>query len=231
MSARRRRALALIALALACGGLAASRVRGRERAVEERVGAPVPVLVARADLHAGERLAARLLERREVPARFVPPDALSDPREAAALRAAVPIPRGGYLTAGVLAERGTGTAAGAPLRRGERAVEVAVAGADVLAGAGPGARVDVVATAAAGSGGGGRSWLALEDVELLALRPGGEPATADGARSGGTALATLRVTLRQAVFLTAVQSFAREIRLLARPAGEPARGRRVEESL
>jgi len=38
--------------------------------------------------------------------------------------------------------------------------------------------------------------------------------------SDGTTLATLRVSLRQAVYLTAADNFAREIRLLARPPGD-----------
>jgi pilus assembly protein CpaB len=40
------------------------------------------------------------------------------------------------------------------------------------------------------------------------------------AASAATALATLRVTVRQAVYLTAADNFAREIRLLARPPGD-----------
>jgi pilus assembly protein CpaB len=45
-------------------------------------------------------------------------------------------------------------------------------------------------------------------------------AATDGSLSGPTALATLRVSLRQAVYLTAADNFAREIRLLARPPGD-----------
>jgi hypothetical protein len=59
--------------------------------------------------------------------------------------------------------------------------------------------------------------------------PGGYPeadaaseATA-GAASGPTVLATLRVSLRQAIYLTAADNFAREIRLLPRPPGDPSR--------
>ena len=36
-------------------------------------------------------------------------------------------------------------------------------------------------------------------------------------------VATLRVTLRQAVYLTAAENFAREVRLLARPPGDRER--------
>src|SRR3954466_5901651 len=52
---RKRRAVVLLALALACGGLAASRVQTREREVEAAVGPLVPVVVTRADVPAGGR--------------------------------------------------------------------------------------------------------------------------------------------------------------------------------
>jgi pilus assembly protein CpaB len=104
---------------------------------------------------------------------------------------------------------------------------VAVAGGADLAGAEPGARVDVLITTDGGEGR-GRSYLALEDVELLGAR---SSATADGGTGGSgahaTAVATLRVTVREAVLLTAAQSFAREIRLLVRPPGERRAGRAV----
>ena len=42
-----------------------------------------------------------------------------------------------------------------------------------------------------------------------------------------SATATLRVTMRQAVYLTAAQNFAREVRLLSRPAGDRSRAGRA----
>lgn len=222
---RRRRGVVLIALALACGGLAASQVQGRVRAVEQRVGPLVPVVVARAALAPGTRLEARVMARRltvrEVPASFAPPDSFASPRELAGLSTATGVPAGGYLTAAQL-ERG-GRPKGAPgaLGRGERAVEVAVTGAPEPAGAaGPGARVDVLVTSEAREGA-GRTFVALERVEVLGLRAAGTSAASAEAPSAGAAaraetIATLRVSVRQAVFLTAAQNFAREVRLLAR---------------
>jgi pilus assembly protein CpaB len=103
-------------------------------------------------------------------------------------------------------------------------VQVAVTGGEELAEAGPGALVDVLVTTERGEGS-GRTYLALEAVELLTVRPGGgEPAAAgEAAEAAGSTLATLRVTLRQAVFLAAAQSFAREIRLLPRAPNERRR--------
>jgi pilus assembly protein CpaB len=228
---RRRRALVLLSLALACGGLAASRVQSRERQVEASVGRPVPVLVTTADVEAGARLKAGQLAVRQVPSRFVPRDALAAPGEVAGQRLVTSLPAGSYLTASALdarAARGLGEpdAPGAPIRRGERGTEVAVAGGESLGAATPGTRVDVLVTTESRSGTGGRTYLALQDVELLGARPADAPGAGDGgAASHATTVATLRVTLRQAVFLTAAQSFAREIRLLVRAPGDrrPAR--------
>lgn len=225
-SARRRRAVLLLSLALAAGGLAASEVQSRVDSVEERTGVPVPVVVATEDVPAGEPVDPALLELRDVPARFVPPDALTDPADAAGLRLAVSLPRGAYLTSGALAsESADEQAPGPALRRGERAVEIAVSGTGGPAGgAEPGARVDVLVTTE-GRSGAGRTYVALEDVELLDLREGAGAGSDEGEGSppgvpAAAALATLRVTPTQAVFLTAADSFARELRLLVRPPGD-----------
>jgi pilus assembly protein CpaB len=213
----------LLALAVAAGGLASSRVERRERGIEERVGEPVPVVVATADLRQGQRIGerqARTLALREVPAAFAPPDALADPREAVGATLAAPVAAGGYLTAGSLAGAADrGAEPGAALAPGQRAVEVTVAGGEELTAAGPGALVDVVVTTERGEGR-GRTYLALERVELLAARAAADAGAEDGRPS---AHATLRVTLRQAVFLAAAQSFAREIRLLPRAPAERGR--------
>jgi len=221
---RRRRALVLLSLALACGGLAASRVQSRERQVEASVGQLVPVLVTTRDVHAGARVRAAQLAVREVPSRFVPRDALAAPSDVAGQRLATSLPADSYVTASALdarGGRGEPDAPGAPIRRGERGAEVAVAGGESLAGAPPGTRVDVLVTTESRGGAGGRTYLALQDVELLGARPADGAAPGDGgAGTHATTVATLRVTLREAVFLTAAQSFAREIRLLARAPGD-----------
>jgi len=240
MTRRRRRGIALLALAAVCGGLAASDVERRARRADERVGPLVPVAVARTVVRPGTRLtpavAAHAFAVRQAPARFVPPDSLPSPSDAAGGTVAVPLAAGSYLTGSVLARR---AGAGDPRasREGERAVELAVvAGPDLLA-AGPGARADVLLTTG-GDGGHGRSYLALEDVEVTAVRSGGEDGSgrggaSDGAAARANAVATVRVTVRQAVFLTAAQSFARELRLLLRPPGDgqhPGRGIAVTDS-
>jgi pilus assembly protein CpaB len=230
MTPVRRRGLLLLSFALVCGGLAASQVRERERRAEAAVGPLVPALVATGDLSAGRRVSFRDLAVRHVPARFAPPDSLAAPREVAGARLAVPVAAGAYVTAPMVGGAEPRGEAGA-LRPGERAVELAVAGEGALAAAELGAHVDVLITVQRDQGT-GRTFVALEDVELLGLRtPGGDEVGAGGdevAPDGGepgaaavaTALATLRVTARQAVYLAAAANFAQEIRLLVRPPGD-----------
>jgi pilus assembly protein CpaB len=219
---RRRRALLLLSLALASGGLAATQVGQRVRDVEARVGPLVPVVVTARPIRPGEELSGPRLAVRRVPERFAPTDAVTSPSDARGLRAGIALPPGSYLTEASL--RGAhGGDDRSPLRRGERAVEVSVSGGQALTGtAAPGARVDVLVSTE--RGGGGKSFLALEDVELLGLRSG-SPGSEANDRSD--AVATLRVTLRQGVYLTAAQNFAREVRLLLRPAGDGAHSGRA----
>jgi pilus assembly protein CpaB len=218
VKARRRRGLLLLCVALACGGLAAARVAERERSVEARVGPLVPIVVTKRDLDAGDRLRADVLALKRVPARFVPPDAIGSATQLAGARTAVPVSAGGYVTAALL-DVGAGAEGGDGLARGERTVEVGVSGSATPPA--PGARVDVIVSTEAGAGG-GRTFVALADVEVLALRAdaAGGYSDPDGDALAPSALATLRVTLRQAVYLTAADNFGREIRLLARPPGD-----------
>ncbi|MFL5884403.1 MAG: Flp pilus assembly protein CpaB [Thermoleophilaceae bacterium] len=206
--ARRRRAAVLLALALACGGLAASEVRSRESAFVRDVGPLVPVVAARTDIPPGTKLDAGKLLVRQLPQRFVPPDTLADAEEAIGVRVETGIPAGGYITQGAV-EKGGAVRDPSGLRPGERAVELAVAGGQALAGAGPGTHVDLLVTTEH------RTFVAIEDAELLGIRQGAESG------SEAKAEATLRLSLRQAVYVTAAQSFAREMRLVPRPPGEP----------
>jgi pilus assembly protein CpaB len=208
---RRRRAVVLLGLALVLGGLAASDVSRREAALERRLGPIVPAVVARRDLEAGTQLAAAHLAVRRVPARFAPAAAFPSPAELVGRRTAVAVGEGEYLAPGAVGE---GEAAPA-LRPGERVADVvAVGSTDEVV---PGGRVDVVVTREGRDGGAGRSDLALEDVEVLAAAPA-EDTGAENATGAPRVSASLRVTVRQAVYLAAAQSFARELRLLPRAA-------------
>jgi len=218
---RRRRAAALLGLAAVLGGLAASDVARREAAVRSQLGPLVPVVVAGGDLEPGRKLTARDLALREVPQRYAPAGVVAAPQQLVGYELAIPVPRGGVIGEHQLAV--DDAVAAPPVEPGERAAEVVGLGAPDLVV--PGARVDVLVTRD-GDGGGGAAGaeLALEDVEVLAARPAPEGARDDGAER---VAATLRVTVRDAVYLAAAQSFARELRLLPRAAGDRQRAGQV----
>jgi pilus assembly protein CpaB len=216
---RRRRAAALLGLALLLGVLAASDVAGREAALRDRLGRTVSVVVVREPVAAGARITARVLGTRAVPARYAPPGALRDPAQAIGRRAAVLVGPGTDLDPTLLQVPGASPAGGAPpLRRGERALDViAVAQPDsVIAGA----RVDVLATHDGQGEAAGATDMVLEGAEVLDSAPA-SPAEAGAAATAGLprVRASLRVGVRQAVALAGALSAAREVRLLPRPEG------------
>jgi pilus assembly protein CpaB len=206
---RRRRAALLLGLALVLGTLAASDVARREAALRTQVGPAVDVLVTRRPLAAGRRVQAGDLAVRRVPERFAPGGAATIPELVLGQKLAIAVPAGAAVGENLFAA----DRAGAGIRRGERAVEVVAAGSPSLVV--PSARVDVLVTRERGTGGAGTTELALEDVEVLAAR--GARARDD---AGPQVAATLRVTVRQAVYLAAAGAFAREIRLLPRAPGD-----------
>jgi pilus assembly protein CpaB len=217
---RRRRAIVLLGLALVLGGLAASDVARREAAVRAQLGPAVVVVVARTDLAAGREVAAGDLAVRRVPVRYAPVGVATVPETLIGRRLAAAVPRGGYVGAGQLETEAD--VAGPPVRKGERAAEVVGLGApDLIV---PGARVDVLVTRDGEGGAAAGTELALEDVEVLAARAAGPAAREDG---GKRVAATLRVSIRDAVYLAAAQSFAREVRLLPRAAGDRERSGRL----
>ena len=205
---RTRRGLLLVGLALMLGGLAASDVARREAAMAQRLGRPVPVVVARSDLAPGRELRERDLAVRRIPSRYAPAGAAVTAAEVVGGRPAIAVPRGGAVGSFLLAaEPG---ANGAGVRRGERAVPLVATGSPEMIV--PGSLVDVLVTRDSGTE------LALEAAEVLTASPS-EPAV--DAPGVPRVAVTLRVRLRQAVHLTEAEALAREIRLLPRAAGEP----------
>ncbi|HWT90949.1 MAG TPA: SAF domain-containing protein [Solirubrobacterales bacterium] len=212
---RRGRALGFLLAAALAAAAAAAIADGYGESVVEGYGRLRPVLVAAADLRAGEeidpRTAGEKLEVRRVPVRFAPPGALAAPEEALGLAPAVPVPAGSYLLGAQLRSphaHGSGPALG----RGRRPVEIVVSGAGALSvfGTQPvGARVDVVVTTEPAGSGNGRTYVAAPAVPLLGLSPGGEG-------GAGEATATLGLTRSQALRLIAAQSFARQVTVIPR---------------
>jgi pilus assembly protein CpaB len=213
----RRRAAVLLGLALLLGGLAASDVAGREAALRRAVGPTVPVVVVRGRLAAGTALDARHLAIRRVPARFAPAMAYGSPGALVGTRAAVGLEAGEDVVPSSV-DDGT-RAVGAPVRPGERVAELVARGSVALVRAG--GHVDVLVTRERGDGSGATT-VALEDAEVLAVHAAPADDRANGA--GDRVAVSLRVSVRQAVYLAAAQSFARELRLLPRAAGDRRRG-------
>lgn len=215
---RRRRAFALAVLALLLGGLAASDVAGREAALRRSLGAPVDVLVTRDAVKAGEPLAQAGLALRRVPARYAPLDAYEDAGQVTGLRAAVAIAAGTDLTPTLAADPAELAQAAVPVAPGERVAEIVALGSPRLVARG--SRVDVLVTREADGQRRASTALALQDAEVLAAAPAPEDPRA---QPGGPRVAlSLRVKLRDAVFLAAAQASS-VLRVLPRPAGDTAR--------
>ena len=212
---RRTRALAFLIAALICAALAAT-VAGRYRdRVESRYGPLRPVLVAAAELPAGETIgldgAQTTLAVRRVPASFVPPGALIRPADALGLVPGAPIPSGSYVLGAQLSPPQRDEPRAPGVAGGLRPVQVSVAGAEALTVGGEdpaGRRVDVVVSRQAGLGHTAHAAIAATAVRLLALQSPAGP--------GEGWSATLAVTEQQALSLIAAQSGGREIRLLPR---------------
>jgi Flp pilus assembly protein CpaB len=212
---RRGRAVGFLLGALLAAAAAAAIADGYGERVVAGYGALRPVLIAAADLRAGEeidpRVATEKLEVRRIPVRFVPPGALAAPAQALGMIPDTSIPAGSYLLAAQL--RSPGDASGGPvLGRGRRPVEILVNGAGALSALGVqpvGSEVDVVVTAEPEDSGSGRTYVAAAAVPLLGLGPGGEG-------GAGEATATLGLTRSQALRLIAAQSFARRVTVIPR---------------
>ena len=210
---RRARASAFLLAALGAAIAAAAIAQGYGNRVARGYGELRPVLVATAALPAGKPLdaeaAARGLETRRVPVRFVPPGALAAPAEALGLVPAAPVPAGAYLLTAQLRPPRTDRG-GARMAHGRRPVEIEVegTGALVAAGAEPGGtKVDVLVTTEPGGSGAGRTYVAADRVPLLALGP-----SAEGDES--RAAATLGLTRQQALRLIDAESFARRVTVI-----------------
>lgn len=213
---RRRRTAALLGLAALLGGLAASDVAGREAALDRALGPTVAVVVARTQIAAGTTLDPRKLTIRRVPARFAPRLAFASPAVVAGARAATDLQPGEDLTPAAIDDGSAAT--GAPVRPGERVAELVADGPAALIHAG--SRVDVLVTRTGADGSpSGTTSVALEDAEVLAAH-----AQPDDATHTTRVAVSLRTTARQAVYLAAAQSFARDLRLLPRAAGDRRHG-------
>lgn len=220
---RRGRALAFAVVALGFAALAAVIADGYGTSVASQYGELRPVLVASRDLPRGEPIDAhdlgRGLDVRRVPASFVPPDALATVGDAVGRAPAVAVPAGSYLLESQLEIPDHTRPKREPaIADGLRPVEIAVTGAEALTATGgspEGARVDVVVTTEPDVGDDGRTFVAAEAVELLALtQRGGVGGGEDSLGGAPTWSATLALTRDQALRLIQAENFARQVRLM-----------------
>jgi pilus assembly protein CpaB len=199
----RERALPLAAVALALLGLLVEHGKGAPRTVNVvvatrpiAVGRPIPPTALRlVPIAAADRTASMLASVDDVRFR----------------QSAVSLHPGDYVTAAMLRDPDR-----AALRPGERAVALRLdaGSAPSLSALQPGARIDVVVSTDADVRHAARSTVIASALEVL-----GQP------RSGeGTVVVTLRTTLRQAVALTAAQSYAHDLRVLIRAPGDVRAG-------
>ena len=215
------RAAAFATVALGFATVAAVVADSYGASVASQYGELRPVVVAARDLAGGEVLepgdVGRMLEVRRVPASFVPPGALTAIGDALGRAPAAPLPAGSYLSAALLeVPRRHRRGREQPIANGLRPVEIAVTGAEALTAAGrppQGTRVDVVVTTEPDVGDEGRTYVAAEAVELLALTAGG--GAGGDALGEPTQTATLALTRAQALRLIEAENFARQVRLMA----------------
>lgn len=215
---RRARAAGFALLAILCAVASAAIASGYRESVDAELGALRRVVVVNAPLSAGEALsrrdARRSLGTREVPVRFLPPDAIVDPAAAVGRKPAATIPPGSYLLVSQFRPPRSSPGPGPALGRGLQPVQISVTGAGALAalGTGANARVDVVVAGEPITGDRARVRVAAEGVRLLALEPA---SPADGTSTGDDSWsATLALSRRQALELIEAENFAREIRLI-----------------
>ncbi|HEU4802602.1 MAG TPA: SAF domain-containing protein [Solirubrobacterales bacterium] len=212
---RRGRATAFAALAVVCGIASAGVASAYRDRVDEQLGETRPVLMLTRPLAAGSELRGRILDRlevREVPVRFLPPDAIADPAEVAGRRLAGTVPAGSYLLGSQLRSPAARPDRGPRLKAALHPVDVTVSGAGALAGPGAARRVDVVVAAEPVTGGRAKVSVAARGVRLLAIAPAA-PGEETAAGSDGWS-ATLALTRQQALELIEAENFAREIRLI-----------------
>ena len=216
----------LLLLALACGGLAAAQVRERERKVEAR-GRAAGRRGGRGAGHRSRRSSAARRSGRSAGARSV--TCRRTPRRAGSPRGRARGGRGSagsYLTVGVV--QGAGPAepvgrcgrASAPSRsplRAARRWPGRVRARSWTSWCPPSARREQ-----AGRLWRSRRWRCSSCAHRA--RPA-SPAEDSADVPAATALATLRVSLRQAVYLAAAENFGHEVRLLMRPPGDEQRAR------
>ena len=198
-------AAGLVAVATLVAMRSATAAAGGGKVVVARVVVPAGTLL-------DEDTASRSLALASVPDGIGLRGLVTSASGAVGRRTVAPLGPGEPVTEAVLG--GSPGVGPAPLAPGERAVPVPMraAGGPVSAPA-PGSRVDVIASD--GEGPAGRTHVIVADAEVMAVTPG---TPGDAVDSGGGVV--LRLSAPDALAVARALDFAREVRVIARPAGE-----------
>jgi len=213
--------LLTFALALTLSGVSAVVITRKEREVNARYGVRVDVLTALTDIKAGEKITAKQLGITSLPQRFVSVDALNAPAQVVGKKSTVDISSGSYILKTYTESSATNSFLGVELAEGDRIVDVVVSGSLELVK--PGVHVDVLVTKVDDrdpNSRGNETKVALEEVAVVAVKPVAEFASDAEATGQQKIQVSLKVDTADAVYLSAAENFAKEIRLLVRPEGE-----------
>ncbi len=204
----------MLLAAAGAGLLAVTLVGGYSSSVAQSYGDLTPVVVLTRGLTPGQGISPQVartsFEVRQVPARFMPAAAISDPAQVVGMETVAPLPAGSYLTGPALKPPGSDKPERPVAGIGRHAVVLSVAGAGALTGTG---RVDVLVTTD-NDRGGGATVVAARKVPLISIGRGGQSDAGPGLTE-----VTLGLTREQAIRLVDAQTFARRITVLPPSSG------------
>lgn len=220
MNPRQRRGVLLVALATVGAAVVFAMVAGYVSDVRSRVGPTGEALVLARDVAAYEDLAPDVVERTEVPERWLPANALRDPGRLAGRVSPSSLPAGTVLQEGMLE-------APPDLEAGQREIAILVdAEAGVAGKVAPGSVVDIAATFSGdGEDDPPQASFVVERAPVVDV---GSPTTAAEEAGGGFAEnevvpVTFALSVEDSLRLAYVESFAGSVRLLRRsPADDGA---------
>lgn len=220
MNPRQRRGALLLAVA-ALGALGVYfSVLTYVSNVNSRVGNMVTVVTLARGIAAYEPIAPDAVELREVPERWLPPDAVLDARDVVGLVSPTELPAGSYAQRGMFINR-------PGIQRGFREVAILVDAETGVAGKiSSGDRVDLIATSETADTSDGRQAAILVSNALIIDVGLAEDVERDSAEGGfGTGRAvpvTFALPVREALKVAYAESFAVKVRLALRGGGDVA---------